>query len=581
MKNLTIRFAAAALAALAALACSKNDTENPVPGAPGNPDGTPPFTITASIDAPAETRISMTDDDALRTIDLKWKTGDKIYVVNGDGPSETVYTFTATTVAADGKTAAFTAPDGYSGSPMYAIHRGINSYSSFNPKNVNATVSSYNANISSLPNGFPLYGKYDESTRRISFKPLLALLKLAVTFPPEAAGALRNLRIYSVSGDEIFYSDTYNITGESPTRAGSYMNFYVSYSSGGSYTAETTANLYIPIRPGAELSNQKLEIILQVGDCAYSTIITGGNLETGKCYPLTLPAGKWSGGKIYEGGNGSSADNPYQIKNEINLRALAKAVKAGNYFSGKYFRLENSISGIETSPENPWLPIGTSNVAFNGNFDGNNGNNCTVSGTFHLSDKNGTYLGFFGSVSNGTVSNLTINGDIIFTGDSDKSSIKIGGIAGYSSSPLTGCTHTGSLTVENTAITKSVYAGGIVGEASKDIVGCTQSGGTITVNTPKAIVQAGGVCGYFSSSSASMHTSRNESNIAVTEKNSSDSYVGALVGRNAGTVYSCSSFLEGITITVNDVPQDPVKAIGFGYSGHTELDTTEHTEPAQ
>lgn len=580
MKN-TIRLAAAAFAALAALACSKDDAATPETGNPGTPDRTAPFTITASIDTPADTRISMTDDDALRAIDLKWKTGDKIYVVNGDGPSETVYPFTATTVAADGKTAAFTAPDGYSGTPMYAMHKGTDRYSSFNPKNVNKTGNFYDDNISSLPNGFPLYGKYDEATRRISFKPLFALLKLAVTLPPEATGSFGNLRIASVSGDAIFYSSNYDITGESPVRAGSYMTSNVSYLGYGSYTAGTTANLYISIHPGAELSNQKIEIDLFVGAYIYYTTITGGNLEAGKCYPLTLPAGKWSGGKIYEGGSGASADNPYQIKNEINLRSLAKAVSVGSYFSGKYFRLENSISGIVTSPENPWLPIGASGITFNGNFDGNN---CSIGGTFHLSDKDGSYLGFFGYIDNGSVSNLTIDGDIIYTGDSDKSSIKIGGIAGYSSSPLSRCSHTGALTVENAAFTKTVYAGGIVGEASYGVVGCTQSGGTITVNTPNASTRVGGVCGYFSSPSASMHTSRNESSIGVTGKNSSNNYVGALVGLNNGTVYSCSTFLDGpdgITITVNTEPQNPVKAIGDGSSGHTELDTTEHTEPAQ
>lgn len=291
MKNI-IRYAAAFCAALAALACSKDDAATPETG---NPDGTAPFTITASIASPADTRISM-DDNGATAIDLKWDVGDKIYVINGDGSSETVYTFTASTVESDGKTAVFTAPDGYTGTPKYAIHCGKTPVSALNPATVSGNLHKYSPSTGDLPDDFPLYGKYDGATRLIVFKPLLALLKFSITFPQEVTGALGELQIASASGADIFYSGDYDITGEPVARAGGSMLASISYTTEfGLLYATTTTTLYIPIDPGTELSGESLEITLPVGNnLSFATTIKGGNLVAGKCYPLTLPADKWT-----------------------------------------------------------------------------------------------------------------------------------------------------------------------------------------------------------------------------------------------------------------------------------------------
>lgn len=569
----TLRCAAAAVAVLAAFACSKDDATTPETG---NPGSTAPYTLTAAFGELPETRISM--DDTGSAIELKWKTGDKIYVVNSDAygstSAGTLYTFTASDVSADGKTAAFTCANyPADATPAYAIHKGTKSYTSFNPTST-AVDNNLTLATSSLPDVFPLYARYDAETQKMVFAPLCAVLKLNVTLPAGVSGTVSNLRIGSADGEAIFYQNNYNITQDpvvrsNPTSIGS-EHLCIGTETLSSRTSQT---IYVPIRPGDELAGRDLEISLMVGTGIYSASIKGGNLEAGKCYPLTLPESKWSGSVICESGAGTSAE-PYMIENEAQLRALAKAVQAGQMFFGKSFQLKNDIEGIVTSEEEPWLPIGTHKTSFNGKF---NGDGKTISGTFHLSDKDGNYLGFFGSITSDMLSDLTINGDIIYRGTLESTSsigINIGGIAGYTSYKLTNCTHIGSITAENPVFTGNLTIGGIVGSSSSNFTGCTQRGGTLSANTPQAGGNIGGIVGFYNYAMAKMHTCHSESSITTTSKYSFSFNSGALAGYNGGIVYSCSTFSDALTITANGIAQSPVKAIGSGNA----LNETDHTD---
>lgn len=565
----TLRCAAAAIAVLAAFACSKDDAAAPEPG---NSGSTASYTLTAAFSEVPETRISM--DDTGTAIELKWKAGDKIYVVNSDASAGTLYTFTASGVSADGKTAAFTCADyPEDATPAYAIHKGTKSYSSFNPASV-AVDNNHALTTSSLPDVFPLYARYDVEAQMLVFEPLCAVLKLNVTLPAGVSGTATNLRIRSVDNDEIFYFGNYDITQDPVVR-----NSSTSISHGRGYIgSETLAGgtpqaIYIPIRPGSELAGRDLEVSLMVGNSVYSAPIKGGNLEAGKCYPLTLPENKWSGGTIYESGAGTSTE-PYMIETEAQLRALAATVRAGQQFSSKYFQLKNDIEGIVTSAEEPWLPIGTSNYSFRGNF---NGDGKTISGTFYLSDKDGTDLGIFGSVGSSQISNLTVDGDIIYQGtlvSTTSLGVSIGGIVGGTTYRIINCTHIGSITAENTVYTSGLKMGGIVGSSTSNITGCTQRGGALSANMPKGSGRVGGIVGYFNISSSQIHTCRSESDITVTGLYAASFSAGALAGYNYGTIYSCSTFPDDLTIIAKGVQQSPVKAIGSGNS----IDETEHTD---
>lgn len=535
-----LRYTAATLAALAVLACSKDDTAEP--GTPETPDTTAPFTITATMDDAPETRISATDDGSSK-IELKWQVNDKIYVVNssetGTASAGTLYKFIAQSISADGKTASFTAPAGYEGMPAYAAYAGTLS-SFFNPASIGIGIGAYKTSASGLPEIYPLYAAYDAETRQLKFKPLFAVLKLNVTLPEGASGALSRLRIGSEDGSEIFYYGSYDITSGEAVRKSSSVANKIIQSGSSPFTGNTEQSVYLSVNPGTELTGKELEIDLIVGTSVYTATVKGAKLEAGKCYPLTLGAAKWTYvGKIYEGGTGDT-ETPYQIANETNLRALARAVRAANGYDGKYFKLTGDISGIQTSEAEPWLPIGTSGNPLANSFDGNfDGNGHTVSGTFHLSDKDRNCLGFFGKIDGSKLSNLTLKGDVIYNSSSSTNTYP--------------------------------YLGGIAGYCSGEISGCTRSDGTITANAPNAFVYAGGIAGQLDRSSTVMHTCRNECAITVTGK---VVYAGALVGYNRSTVYGCSTFPDNLAITVNGTPQNPAKAIGTGNS----VDETSHTD---
>ncbi|WP_195460749.1 hypothetical protein [Alistipes sp. D31t1_170403_E11] len=550
---------AAALAALAVLACSKDDTAEP--GTPDTSGSTTPFTITATMDDAPETRVSASDDGANK-IELKWQRNDKIYVVNsaetGTTSAGTLYKFTAQSISTDGKTASFTAPAGYEGMPAYAAYAGTLS-SFFNPASIGIGIGAYRTSASGLPEIYPLYAAYDAETRQLKFKPLFAVLKLNVTLPEGASGVLSRLRIGSEDGSEIFYYGSYDITSGEAVRKSSSVANKIIQSGSSPFTGNTEQSVYLSVNPGTELTGKELEIDLIVGTSVYTATVKGAKLEAGKCYPLTLGTAKWTARKIYEGGTGAQND-PYRITTETNLRALARTVRTGETYKGKYFLLTGDISGIQTSEAEPWLPIGTGESFFGGNFDGGNH---TVGGTFQFSDKDGTSLGLFGYCSGGSISNLTLAGDVAYSG-TQTATVRLGGIAGYCEGTITGCTHTGALTATN-AQANTIYAGGIAGYYSGTIItGCTQQNGNILVNAGNS-TRVGGIVGYMYKSSSAMHTCHNSaSSIVATGQYTVNA--GALVGSNNGTVYSCSTF-TGLTITEKGTQQNPVRAIGYGYPG--------------
>lgn len=113
------------------------------------------------------------------------------------------------------------------------------------------------------------------------------------------------------------------------------------------------------------------------------------------------------------------------------------------------------------------------------------------------------------------------------------------------------------MTAENTVYTSSLQMGGIVGSCSSNITGCTQRGGALSANIPKGRGNVGGIVGYFNSSSAQIHTCRNESSITATGLYAASFSAGALAGYNFGKIYSCSTFPDDLTIIVKGTAQSP------------------------
>ena len=100
--------------------------------------------------------------------------------------------------------------------------------------------------------------------------------------------------------------------------------------------------------------------------------------------------GLFFNGKYYYSDAGSE-ENPYIIDSEDALARIAPIVNSGvSDFVGKHFSL---ICDLDLSGRN-WIPIGTTDRPFRGNF---NGNNHTIS-NLTVNNPSGDYNGLFGYV---------------------------------------------------------------------------------------------------------------------------------------------------------------------------------------
>ena len=210
---------------------------------------------------------------------------------------------------------------------------------------------------------------------------------------------------------------------------------------------------------------------------------------------------------------GHESDTEFSISTAAQLAGLAKLVNDGNNFSGKTIKLAKDID----LNNQVWTPIGTQGNPFKGVFDG--GQHSVANLKLENTDDSGSaMIGLFGNINSGTVSNLTVSGEVSeggiacdggITGNAASativnciSSVKIidtmgsyiGGIAGNISGNTTikNCSYTGEMSgVELTC------AGGIVGQIEDS--GKVQNSyavGTLAVPADGSDTFAGGIVGY-------------------------------------------------------------------------------------
>lgn len=586
----SILYFAAAIAVLSLHACSKDDI-----AAPGN---TAPYTISASIDNTHKSRISMEDNNTT-AVELKWKSTDKIYVVNssseGSTSNNTLFTFTVKAISADGKTASFTCPNYPVGAtPAYALHQGESTHSTFNPASAIVYFNYIVApdDLGSLADGFPLYAQ-PNSAGVLEFRPALGMLKLDITLPPTAEGEIMGLRIATKDRSRNLYNGevSFSATGSVPQKLGTANVNQIQFSplSAFQLPADKHLAIYLLMPPGNELAGKDLEIDLQTGSKLYTTAIRGAGIESGKCYPLKRGADKWSEAAFFTSGTGTSTD-PYLISTGEQLRTLSRIYATTTDMTPLYFKLQNDIQ-LTTTEADPWMPIGrTNSELFYGDFDGGGH---VIRGDLYLTDKDqinsGSYeycFGLFGD-ARGRVSNLTHEGNVVFNGTETGGQsffLYLGAIAAKAARTMTSCRHIGSVTCNAPNWTATIGVGGIAGFAknssasSSNFIGCTQTGtdSKLSVNAPKSgAVSIGGIVGEYAQ--GRMHTSRSETNIEATiNATSSTVYFGALAGYKpdaSARVYStCSTFPGTLTIFRNGA-QQMLKACGYG-----TVTTTAHTD---
>lgn len=211
----------------------------------------------------------------------------------------------------------------------------------------------------------------------------------------------------------------------------------------------------------------------------------------------------------YSGGSGTAAD-PYQIANKGDLLTLAATT--ADY--SKYFILVTDIdlageifTAAVIAPDST-VSVSFQGTEFTGCFDGN-GHSIS---NLHINTTSGYYIGLFGRINYGYVSNLgLVNVDI--TGYE-----RVGGLCGENWGTINHSYATG-------AVTGSNYAGDLCGNNLGTINLCFARG------TAEGNDYAGGLCGRNSGTITQSYAA-----VAVTE---SGSNVGGLCGYNYGTISQC------------------------------------------
>lgn len=261
-------------------------------------------------------------------------------------------------------------------------------------------------------------------------------------------------------------------------------------------------------------------------------------------------------------GAGTSANDPYIIKDKTDLQRLKELVNNIDYnSSSKFYR---QIANIDLSEETAWTGIGTSTNPFAANYDG--GNSYTKINIGNLSSlSNGVGLGLFGTVGGGgSIKNLRITGRIAaqarntfvgtfagkvvgsFTFDACKNDVPLNthGNSNYTNpyGGICGCIDANGCTVEvknckNFAdIKRYSYSniGGICGAVNAGTVIFTSdtNAGTLSTSTSVSNYYSGGICGY----TAVATTFINCVNEGIV---SSESYgVGGILGKGAGGTFT-------------------------------------------
>lgn len=241
---------------------------------------------------------------------------------------------------------------------------------------------------------------------------------------------------------------------------------------------------------------------------AKDNIMASSSVALMQEYEASALGDLWDGWKgdfsFLDGRSGiGTKEKPYQIKNKYQLMGLSQLAAMGmrvepgegsteiiGNYDGSYFKLMNSIDldGMD------WIPIGfyrdSSELSgdvtskFYGNFDGNGK---TIS-NFRLSRSEWSNVGFFGSVEDASIVNLTLR-----PGKSVCGRGAVGILAGAAvNSRIKDCNVSGNLTV-------SGNAGGVAGEISgsdksDSVIENCSAAVTIDVSGA-AVMYAGGITG--------------------------------------------------------------------------------------
>ena len=281
----------------------------------------------------------------------------------------------------------------------------------------------------------------------------------------------------------------------------------------------------------------------RVNDRFYDWTISNGT--------VVLDSALWSSAdvdaSIFASGDGTE-ENPYVIKTAEQLRAFADSMNDKIDYTGKFVALAADIdaSGAE------WSPIGGSEYAFNGTF---NGRGHTVSGLrlgteeapFALDSEN-LYIGLFGVLGNGAyVKNVNVS--VAFYAKYEASAY-VGGIAGYADGNRTNGNFTGAVidgcnvtgTIKHVGDKGNQFVGGIVGMQYKGaVINSSSEIKAFCIVKSGDLAEVGGLVGL--NNRGLVANCRSDSNVygSGNRENGNEgmAVVSSLVACNAGSLVNC------------------------------------------
>ncbi len=294
------------------------------------------------------------------------------------------------------------------------------------------------------------------------------------------------------------------------------------------------------------------------------------------------------------GGAGTQAE-PYTVSDASDLQKLSDSAKTDS-FSGKYIVLTDNIEvlakndfvydsdGVITGVKNSvsaFTPIGSENVPFEGNFDGNG---YAISGLyfdgasehsglfgyasgakiknvtiFNSLCKGSKYAGMLCAYADGTtnIDNVNISGSVI--GNDAKLSSCIGGVVGYIGND-SAVNEAVSYACVSGAKAYSSYTGGVAG-LNKGTVSYSAFGGKVLSEPAYFMSCCGGVVGA-NKGTVTYCTSEGTVGGGTTTESVSESYVGGIAGHNEGGTLSVCVNHAVVSNASNDTAENICAAGG-------------------
>lgn len=283
-------------------------------------------------------------------------------------------------------------------------------------------------------------------------------------------------------------------------------------------------------------------------------------------------------------GAGTQSD-PYLIENARQLAYLAEKTNELLYNNYAYNNMYTDTCfqltvDLDLGGENGliWKPIAQDGVSlqtrcFGGNFDGGN----HVISNMALGDDSGRkYMGLFGHVKEGSIKNITIDGDEIRVPEFITYDVGgLGIIVGYGeNATIEHCTNNVDITWEYANFEFGACFGGLFGWMLNSTISDCHNYGKITVPEVLSVYSSlnfGGICGVLYEGGINNCSNHGDIYVKNGDGNVAEQVVcGGIVGRMTGTMTNCFN-ISNMDMEVSVTPPSSIIASAGGIVGSTSI----------